>query len=377
MKLKYTGPAKDYSGYGEANRHDIAALNSVGVALTTQIPIYCPDTSDYGPLGDLAVSFEGRDIGYQVKIVHTTPNVYAQFMEPGKYMIGRAFWETDRLPLDFAYNLQQMDEIWTGSEANKAAMLKAGVTKPKIIIIPEAIDCTLKINEIEPYIVVNPEAYKFYSVFEWTERKNPLALLEAYWREFENDEGVTLTLKTYQVGFTIEKKQLIDQQIRKLKARLNLPKYAPVFLYRNLMDRYQMYRFHKTFDCFVSAHRGEGWGIPQMEAMLCGHPIISTNYGGIHEYLTDNVDALLTKYKFVPITNMTYNQQWYTPDQNWAEVDIADLRKRMRWVFNNQEKAEKIGRAGQKTVKAKFDLPVVGAIMMSRLKIITDEFYKP
>lgn len=377
MKVKYTGPAKDYSGYGEANRHDIGALNSVGVDLTTQIPVYCPDTSDYGPLGDLAVKNEGRELGYQIKIIHTTPNVYGQFIEPQKYMIGRAFWETDKVPLDFAYNLQQMDEIWTGSEVNKQAMLKAGVTKPIMTIIPEAIDGSLKIDEIEPYIVAEPDAYKFYSIFEWTERKNPLALLEAYWREFEGDKDVTLTLKTYQVGFSIDKRQLIDQQIRKLKSKLNLKSYAPVYLYRNLMDRYQMYRFHKTFDCFVSAHRGEGWGIPQMEAMLMGNPIISTNYGGIHEYLTDRGDAFLVKYKLVPIENMTYNAQWYTSDQNWAEVDMADLRKRMRYVYANRAEAKKIGNAGRKTVLDKFDLPVVGGLMKKRLTEITDQFYKP
>ena len=56
MKLKYTGPAKDYSGYGEAVRHDIAALIAGRVELTTQIPIYCPEFADFGALGDLATS---------------------------------------------------------------------------------------------------------------------------------------------------------------------------------------------------------------------------------------------------------------------------------------------------------------------------------
>ncbi len=52
-----------------------------------------------------------------------------------------------------------------------------------------------------------------------------------------------------------------------------------------------------TFDCFVSAHRGEGWGVPQMEAMLMGKPIISTSCGGIHEHLKDKEDALLLPFK--------------------------------------------------------------------------------
>ena len=105
MKVKYVGPARDYSGYGEAVRHDIGALVKAGAQVTTQIPVYCPELSDYGELGDLAVSLEKRELGYNIKILHVTPNVYGQFFEPNKYIIGRAFWETDKVPLDFALHL--------------------------------------------------------------------------------------------------------------------------------------------------------------------------------------------------------------------------------------------------------------------------------
>jgi glycosyltransferase involved in cell wall biosynthesis len=372
VKIKYTGPAKDYSGYGEANRHDIGALVIAGVDVTTQIPVYCPELSDFGKLGDLAVSLQNRELGYRIKIIHTTPNVYAQYFEPNKYLIGRAFWETDKLPLDFALPLQQVDEIWTGSKFNEQAMRNAGVTRP-IYIIPEAIDASVDPKDVDPYITSNKDDYKFYSIFEWTERKNPLALLEAYWREFEGVKDVSLTLKTYQVAFSADKREMINQQIRKLKARINLTTYAPVYMYRQLMDRYQIYRFHRTFDCFVSAHRGEGWGIPQMEAMLMAKPIISTNLGGIHEYLTDGKDAMLIDCEMVPVDNGNYNSQWYTPDQKWGAINIPHLQKQMRWVFENQKAAELIGKNGRTTVKAKFDLPVVGMIMRERLTKIQNE----
>lgn len=373
MKVKYTGPAKDYSGYGEANRHDIGALVSAGVEVTTQIPVYCSELSDYGKLGDLAVELENRPMGYRIKILHTTPNVYGSFYEPEKYIIGRAFWETDKIPLAFALPLQNVNEIWTGSEFNKQAMVNAGVTKP-IYIIPEAIDASVSPADFVPYITPNKKDFRFYSIFEWTERKDPLALLEAFWREFEGVKGVSLTLKTYLVSFGADKRPPIDTQIRKLKARLNLKSYAPLYLYRQLMDRHQIYRFHNSFDCFVSAHRGEGWGIPQMEAMLLEKPVISTGLGGIHEYLTHKKDAYLTKFEMVPVDNGAYNSQWYTPDQKWGKVNIDDLRAGMRWAYKNKKAAIKMGKAGSATVKAKFDLPVVGMEMKKRLQIIQNGF---
>lgn len=369
MKIKYTGPAKDYSGYGEANRHDIGALFEAGVELTTQIPIYTPEQAGYGRLGELAASLEGRDIGYSIKIIHTTPNVYKQYFEHGKYHIGRAFWETDKIPLDFAINLQMVDEIWTSSQFNAQAIKNAGVTIP-IYVIPQAIDTSIDQESIHPYISPNRGSYNFYSIFEWTERKNPMALLESYWREFDGVEGVSLTIKTYLVGFTNEKRDAIKQQIKKLKQRLNLNSYAPVYLYTQLMDRFQIYRFHKTFDCFISAHRGEGWGLPQMEALLLGKPIISTNCGGIHEYLTHGKDSYLVKNKLVPLTNMAYNSQWYTPDQKWAEVDTEDFRRGMRWAYENRLEAETMGNEGKVLVEREFSLKSVGRRMNERLRQI-------
>lgn len=377
MNIKYIGALKDYSGYGEAARHDVAALVSAGVQVTTKVPKYTPEIADFGRLGEIIDPLFERPIDYDIIILHTTPNVYRQYMEEGKYHIARVFWETDKLPQDFVMNIELCDEIWTGSEFNKQALINSGITKP-IYIIPEAIDTEIDANSIKPYTAPNESDFKFYSMFEWTERKNPQALLEAYFREFEEDQNVSLTIKTYLDNFSKEKREEIDHYIKKLKARLNLKRYPPLYLYRNLMDRMQVYRFHKTFDCFVSAHRGEGWGIPQMEAMLMGKPIISTDCGGIHEYLTGRsgelkegkTNALLVGYKMVPLSGNNRNQQWYGLDQKWADINIDELRAAMRHAYNSHDKLKSVGLAAQVTIKDLFALDVVGDIMKSRLELI-------
>lgn len=376
MKVKYCGPAKDYSGYGEANRHDIAALVAAGVDVTTQIPVYTLEISDFGKLGEIATSRENKQIGYTAKILHTTPNVYPSFMEQNKYHIGRVFWETNKIPLDFAAKVELMDEVWTGSKYNADAIRNAGVTKP-IYIIPEAIDTDVPENiDIYETPEIPKKAFKFYSIFEWTERKNPSALLEAYWRAFENRKDVALVLKTYVDNFTPDKKREIDQAIHAIKKRLNLKYYAPVYMYRGLMDRYQVYRFHKSFDCFVSAHRGEGWGIPQMEALLLGNPIISTNCGGIHEYLIDGIHGRLIPYTPVQLTENTRNKQWYTPDQQWAEVDIAAMSEAMFAMYKDRKTAKQMGANGKQLVKKLFSLEVVGALMRERLSHVSNDQYE-
>jgi glycosyltransferase involved in cell wall biosynthesis len=336
MKIQYVGPALDFSGYGEANRHDIAALTAANVQVTCKIPTYVRDKAEFGTLGQLVMDLRDKQMGYEYQILHTTPDQFKRYAEDGMYHIGRVFWETDKLPKEFADSTMLMDEVWTGSQFNADAIRNAGVEVP-IYIIPEAVAGDLDPKDIKPY-KVNAEGYKFYSIFEWTERKNPKALLEAYWREFEGQEDVSLILKTYVDNFTDEKKQEIKQQIRKLKSVLQLNSYAPVYLYLDLMDRHQIYRFHQTGDCFVSAHRGEGWGIPQMEALLMGKPMISTNLGGIHEYLTDGKDSMLVDCSLEKISQNTRNPQWYAVDQRWGEVDKTQLQDKLRWAFEIERK---------------------------------------
>lgn len=318
-------------------------------------------------------SLDNRALGYRIKVIHTTPNTYPQYFEPDCYHIGRVFWETDKLPLDFAKEVEKCDEVWTGSQYNLEAIRNAGVTVP-VYIIPEAIDTELDIHGVEPYHT-EATGYKFYSIFEFTTRKNYEALLTAYWQEFQSGENVSLTLKTYLDNFTPKKKAEIDMRIHAIKKRLNQSVYAPIYMYRKLMDRQQVYRFHKTFDCFVSAHRGEGWGIPQMEALLLGKPVISTNCGGIHEYLTPKKDAMLVPYKAVQVAGDVRNANWYRSDQNWAEIDITELRKAMRWAYENQEKAHTMGLSGRDTVIQKLSMPVVGQLMKQRLQNIIENNY--
>lgn len=365
MNLRYTNPSLDYSGYGEAGRHDIAALVSAGIDVSVELTHHCLEIADFGKLTEMVQNLTAKPLDCKIKILHTTPNIFNQFIEPNVYHIGRVFWETNKLPDSFARGAELCNEIWTGSEYNAQAIRNAGVNKP-IYIIPEAIDTDFNELDIKPFTIPNKDSFNFYSIFEWTERKNPAMLLEAYWREFENDENVGLVLKTYVDNFTPEKKDELNSYIKQIKVKLGLTKYAPLLLYRQLMDRHQIYRFHKTFDCFVSAHRGEGWGIPQMEAMLMGKPVISTNCGGIHEHIQTN-EAMLIPHRLIPLSGNNRNQQWYKNDQMWAEADIYQLRAAMRWIFTNRQEALDMAGRGKKAVNERFSTRAVGGLMMDRL----------
>lgn len=361
--VKYCGPFGDYTGYGEANRNAIRALVEAGVDVTTERVVYTNQEFSYGKAYDIAQKQEGANIPYDIKIVHVPSDGYLRFLEPTKYHIGHLFWETDSLSKAWVWNCNLVDEIWTGGEWHKENFKKAGVKVP-IYVFPQAIDTSPILQK--PFQVPQHKGFLFYSIFQWIERKNPLALLEAYWREFQGEENVSLLLKTYGVNLNAESFQRIKTDIKSLKIGLGIKNCPRVLLVTRMLNRNDIMRLHVTGDCFVSAHRGEGWGIPQVEAMSVGKPIISTNLGGVHEMLTHGQNALLVNYTWSNVKNMEF-APWYNSSQKWADVDMADLRRNMRWIFSNGLKAREMGTVAKKFVEDKLSYKVVGKMMADRL----------
>lgn len=367
MNVAYLGPLKDYSGYGEANRHAVAALHAAGINVIGQLVTYSQESADFGSIGKLINQLCENQGKYRIKILHTTPDQFPRYMEKGVYHIAHFFWETDRVPAEFAEGLNLVDEIWTGSKANQEAMKAAGVIKP-IKIYPQAME-TIR-DWPKPYVVPDFDGYLFYSIFEWIDRKNPAALLNAFWEEFDGQQGVGLLIKTYFRNFNLANRRMIKNQIQLMKDKSKAKDPPPVFLYHDLMDRHQIMRLHKTGDCFVSAHRGEGWGVPQVEAALAGRPVISTGYGGVHEYFTNGENALLLPYEMVKLRGMSHSQRWYDSQQNWADVNPEALRGAMRFVYTHQDRAVTIAEAGREFVLDRFNLERVGKEMAGRLRQI-------
>lgn len=367
MNVAYLGPLKDYSGYGEANRHAVCALHAAGINVLGQLVTYSQESADFGTLGKLINQMVEAQGKYKIKILHTTPDQFNRHMEKGVYHIAHFFWETDRLPQEFADGLNMVDEIWTGSKSNEAAIKASGVTRP-IYIYPQAIETHR--DWPKPYEVPGHDGFLFYSIFEWTDRKNPAALLNAYWQEFDGHKDIGLLIKTYFRNFTLANRRMIKNQIELLKAKSGVQNPPPVYLYLDLMDRQQIMRLHKTGDCFVSAHRGEGWGVPQVEAALAGRAIISTGYGGCHEYFTDGKNAKLLPYEMVKLRGMGHSTRWYDSTQNWAEVNIDALKKAMRWAYANPDERVTMAEAGRDFVIDRFNLERVGKEMAARLRTI-------
>ncbi|MEN9938070.1 MAG: hypothetical protein RLZZ387_4649 [Chloroflexota bacterium] len=248
----------------------------------------------------------------------------------GRYRIGYSMLEPTGIPEDWAAQANQMDEVWVPSTFNAQTFRDSGVKKP-IHVIPLGVDP----DYFHPGIAARrpSDRYVFLSNFEWGERKAPEVLLRAFTEEFSDRDDVVLVLKVFNNDPGVN----VRQQIADLRLRHGS---APVVLMLNQhIALHQMGSLYTSADCFVLPTRGEGWGMPILEAMACGLPTIATNWSAQADFLDDEVAYPLRVRRLIPAVAKCPYYEGY----EWADPDVEHLRHLMRHVYEHRDEARAKG----------------------------------
>jgi glycosyltransferase involved in cell wall biosynthesis len=366
--IKYIAPLFDHSGYGQASRGYVLALHRLGIPITISPVSFEKTGPNLGENGRILNSLRDKNIDYNIVITHLTPEFWEKKSEPGKFNIGYTVWETSKLHPSWPGWINKMDMVMCSSEWNVEVFKNSGVTKP-VVSIPHGIDLS-EFDNIQEYQLAGPksDAYKFYSIFQFTERKHPMALIKAYWHAFQNKENVALILKTYRGNFSDEEKDAIRSTVKKLKEVTPMDSYPPIYLILDLLSRDEILGLHKYGDCLVSLDRGEGFGLTAFEAGACSKPIIVTGMGGCLEYAKPN-NSYQIGYSLTPVTGMPWSP-WYRGDQLWAEPDLFDAAKTMRYIYAEQEEAKKTGIKLHDYIESNLTWDKVGTKLVDAIKSI-------
>jgi glycosyltransferase involved in cell wall biosynthesis len=238
--------------------------------------------------------------------------------------------EVDGLPADWVETCNVMDEIWTPSRWGAETFAAAGVDRP-IHVMPLGYDPA----RFHPHLPAHrvPDRFTFLSVFEWGERKAPEALLRAYGAAFTRRDDVLLILRVNNFDGTVD----VARQI----AELRLPTdAAPVaLLYNQHLDAASLGSLYCSADCFVLPTRGEGWGLPILEAMACGVPAIATDWSAQTEFFHAGVGyPLRTRALIAAEAKCPYYAGW-----RWADPDGEHLAELMRQVYEHPAEARARG----------------------------------
>jgi len=234
---------------------------------------------------------------------------------PGVAYVGITVWEANRIPAEIAAVLGDLDVMVVPSRHTERAMLEGGLEVP-ICVIPHAADFDFW---AQPDLrLEQAETYDFYSIATDIPRKNLDGLVKAFCLAFEGRKDVRLWLK-------VSGK---PDALRRLMPARTLPQVVL------LSQRWPMARvreLHLASDCYVDATRGEGFGLPHLEASLCGNPVVTTGWGAAPEVLEVAGGAYkLVDSALVPVPEEMAKYGPYSGAQLWAEPKLDDLVEAMR-----------------------------------------------
>lgn len=257
----------------------------------------------------------------------------------GENNIGFLVWEGDRIPKSFVKELEnpKIKYVFVPSEHTRQAILttiKDYVNKEKIVNkivnIPHGCDPLIF------YPVKKPEVFTF--VFnggfrnKW-DRKGLQYLLEAYLSEFKKGEAIL------RIHINAAYGNYITEYLNKI-VRPDSPEiYLDFNIYPNSKLR-EIYQGH----VLVSPSRAESYGLQVIEAMSCNLPVIATGYSGYMDFLKDGFNGLTVDYEMKEVKNEIYYENTF-----WAVPSIIDLRKKMRWAYENPKEMEMMGQNALKT----------------------------
>ena len=129
-KILFVGPLKDFSGYANAARHYVRALDGVGCNIVTRHVKYDGGQYEYN---DREKELEDKDLqDINIVVQQTTPNETER--KDGVFNVNLFCWETDRIPPEWVNQLNHMDMAIVPCRENLVAARKSGVVVPMEIV---------------------------------------------------------------------------------------------------------------------------------------------------------------------------------------------------------------------------------------------------
>lgn len=340
----------DAGGYGHAARGLIQALAAVGYgpdvvrflpAVTTSMGVMRHDGLEDAWLEPYFSGDRTKDD--KINIVHLNPALVGIYhtAQGGRYNIAYCSWETDRLPKK-EHNylgvqrtvvecLNDFDEVWVPTTFTVDVFKRSGVTVP-IYVIPHALQESLL--AVPPRDPTPPKGrVTFYNIGSWNPRKNTQDVARAYfscgWSPLTSVQLILHQVPSNRTEEAVEAHQhILNDELTRLKEGYVDGSHAQLLLHATPKAYSWIVKLHRQSHVFVSASRGEGFGLPELEAVAMGNYVV----GGGGPALTDLAAVVpgsvtLLPRQEVPVELMV---EGYELDQLWWQTSVQDLRDEMK-----------------------------------------------
>lgn len=309
------------------------------------------DTDSHNGLIGRLVQHSQPSDHYDVSLQLQLPNEWNPFL--ADYNIGlTAAVETDRCNPAWINNVNQMDMVIVPSEFVKSVFENTGEITTKLVVVPEAFTDSCLDGALDVSTANNPDEIVDFSKIDTkfnflvfgqfcgnnpdNDRKNLAYTIKWMSEAFKDNPEVGVIVKTnFGKNSKLDRANTVNV-LAKVLMECRQGKGPKFYLLHGHMTDSEiaaMYR-HPKVNALVSLTRGEGFGLPILEAAACGLPVVVTNWSAHTEFLSQG-KFIKVDYKLSNIHPSRVDNKLFFPEMRWASPSEADAKKKLKRLYRS------------------------------------------
>lgn len=261
-----------------------------------------------------------------------TPQLLAAVMPAAAaaWRIAYWAWELPDPPTDWDDYDRLVHEVWTPSRFARASLRR--LTDRHVDVVPHVVPVATRRRRdgARPFTVLC-----FGDSRSSFTRKNPLGALGAFRSAFGESSAAHLVIKLN--GSAGE-----DCPLARAAAGM-----ANVTILTEFLDAPALRGLYRSADVLLSLHRAEGFGLPMLEAMAHGVPVVATGWSGNLDFMESD-SAILVPARLVTVEDGAGIYR----DSVWAEPDLDVAADALRILAGDHARWERLSIAAHATASA-------------------------